>query len=46
MVEKLLKRVVERRGGRLPVFTLVMGDEESDDKMFEVFFLLLLFICI
>jgi hypothetical protein len=28
--------VLSRRGGRLPGFLLVIGDEESDDKMVEV----------
>ena len=36
LIEPLLKRVMEQRGGRLPGFVLMMGDEESDDKMIEV----------
>ena len=35
-VSLLLDKVLEKRGGRLPGFALVIGDEESDDKMFEV----------
>ena len=36
LVEPLLQRVMEQRGGRLPGFVLIVGDEESDDKMIEV----------
>ena len=35
-MQPLLEKVLARRGGRLPGFLLVMGDEQSDDKMVEV----------
>ena len=36
IVNLMLQRVLKRRAGKLPDFILVMGDEESDDKMYEV----------
>jgi hypothetical protein len=36
LIKPLLEKVLSRRGGRLPGFLLVIGDEESDDKMVEV----------
>ena len=36
MVKPLLEKVMSRRGGKLPGFLMVIGDEESDDKMVEV----------
>ena len=35
-MQPLLEKVLARRGGRLPGFLLVVGDEQSDDKMVEV----------
>ena len=31
-----MERLVKKRAGRLPVFSMVIGDEQCDDKMFEV----------
>lgn len=36
MIKPLLEKVMGKRGGRLPGFLLVVGDEESDDRMVEV----------
>lgn len=36
LVRSMLRRITRRRGGRLPAFAVLMGDEESDDKMFQV----------
>lgn len=36
LVQPLLEKVMGRRGGRLPGFILVVGDDESDDRMVEV----------
>lgn len=35
MVSEFLKRLLNFRAGVVPSFLLVMGDEESDDKMYE-----------
>lgn len=35
LVKILLEKVCSRRGGRMPGFLLVMGDEIADDKMIE-----------
>ena len=37
MVEALLKKVLAKRANKLPSFVLIVGDEESDDHMFEVY---------
>lgn len=42
MVKPLLEKVMSRRGGKLPGFLMVIGDEESDDKMVEVITIYLL----
>ena len=31
-----MERLIQKRAGRLPVFAMVIGDEISDDVMFEV----------
>jgi hypothetical protein len=36
LIKPLLEKVTGRRGGRLPGFILVVGDEASDDRMVEV----------
>eukprot|EP00128_Syssomonas_multiformis_P018365 Colp12_sorted_trinity150504_noHs@3578 len=36
LIKPLLEKVMGRRGGRLPGFLMVIGDEASDDKMVEV----------
>ena len=36
MVEALLKKVLAKRANKLPSFVLIVGDEESDDHMFQV----------
>lgn len=36
LIKPLLEKVMSRRGGRLPGFLLVCGDDPSDDKMVEV----------
>eukprot|EP01038_Epipyxis_sp_PR26KG_P011996 gene11996-16059_t len=38
MVKSLLSKVVEKRGGKLPLVSVIIGDEESDDKMFEALY--------
>lgn len=46
LIKPLLEKVMGRRGGRLPGFLMVVGDEESDDKMVEVSWYLSLFYCV
>ena len=36
IVQRFMERLVKKRAGRLPVFSMVIGDEQCDDKMFEV----------
>ena len=36
IVQRFLNRLIQKRAGRLPVFALIIGDELSDDVMFEV----------
>ena len=38
IVQRFLNRLIQKRAGRLPVFALIIGDELSDDVMFEVSF--------
>ena len=38
IAKAFLERVIEFRGGKLPLFTCVIGDEPSDDKLFEAFY--------
>jgi len=38
IAKAFLERVLEFRGGKLPLFTCVIGDEPSDDKLFEAFY--------
>lgn len=33
-----LEKILEKRGGKLPDFTLLIGDEESDDLMTEALY--------
>lgn len=35
IVKKFLDRVMQHRADKLPEFCVIIGDEESDDKMFE-----------
>ena len=35
-MQRFMERLVKKRAGRLPVFAMVIGDEQCDDKMFEV----------
>ena len=43
MVDMLLERVVARRAGKWPRFAMVMGDEESDDMMYQVYIYIYLY---
>ena len=36
IVKRFMNRLIQKRAGRLPVFAMVVGDELSDDVMFEV----------
>ena len=36
MVRALLEKVIAKRGGSLPLMMMVIGDEPSDDRMFDV----------
>lgn len=38
MVKYLMSRVIHKRAGKLPDFIMVMGDEESDDRMYETLY--------
>ena len=35
-MKRFMNRLIQKRAGRLPVFAMVVGDELSDDVMFEV----------
>lgn len=35
MVRKLMERLNAKRAGKMPAFVMIMGDEESDDMMYE-----------
>jgi Trehalose-phosphatase len=36
IVKSFMNRLLKKRAGRLPVFALIIGDEQCDDMMFEV----------
>lgn len=36
IVKLLLQKVIAKRGGLLPLFATVIGDDPSDDYMFDV----------
>ena len=36
MVRALLEKMIAKRGGSLPLMIMVIGDEPSDDRMFDV----------
>lgn len=38
IVKLLLRRVLAKRGGQLPHFAMIIGDEPSDDKMFDALY--------
>ena len=36
IVKSFMNRLLKKRAGRLPVFAMIIGDEQCDDMMFEV----------
>ena len=38
LVKKLFERVLAKRANKMPSFVLIIGDEDSDDCMFEARF--------
>ena len=40
IVKSFMSRLLKKRAGRLPVLTLIIGDEQCDDMMFEVRYIL------